>query len=734
MLQRTVPAAAWLALLLALAAVLRVAGQPLELLQASLPEAAAQTLAAARQLASGHGLSLDGLHPTSGLPLLPTALAAGLVALVHDPATQLRGLVALGGLLWLVAGWLLWQRFPRWPLAGLGALLVWLAMGFDGQVALRGTDAGLAAALLAWLLAAGHRFAAVQADAPTWRRRAGELGTAAGMLALTRAEFLALGMLLHVWVLVRARGASSLWRAIARSLAYALPVGLAAAAWLATNRWAGGSWLPVDLLLAMHRDPWTFDFDAQLAAAPGFLLAQAEHTLPSAFATARAHLVPVLGAAPEVFWWSCLGATLALPLLPRLCSWLRCRPGTLAAALPLYLALALFVVAELACVLWQGQLGANHGASQLAGDRIAVWFCVALTLGGLLGPTRRWWQVALGLPLAAALVGSSALRVAPWFAAPAPAHAAAFELGAWLDRLPPGQRIGADQPGAFALAAPSQAFCDLSGAANHAAYLRQWLLPGKVADYCREQRLVAFAAVLPLAAWQERLATLPQPVRPLQCALAADGRIAAALALPDSTLPAHPLAAIAFRALVLGELPTQPAAPASQLPAEQRAVAGLFDPVVGGLRVVTMPTADAAAAIVAADLAPLALHPSAALGPFELLAAELEPRRVADGNRLLVRVYLRARATNAGAAELVLEVGTPGDARQRTCREPLAFGSWSQGLPEGGLVAHTFWLDLGELPAGHHTVQIGWQTAQPEAGTNAPEGKGSVRLGTVRIP
>ena len=737
MLARIATLLAIAAIAVALAAVAFTASQPADYLMRDLViDDAIYYLKTAQNFVAGHGYSLDGRHLTNGVQPLWALVVTGIAFATDDALAAIRAMVLLSGGCWVAGGCLLFVLLrPLHPLSGLLALLVWLMAGFGFHVrlAMLGMENGVNGFVLMLALLHGSRLAAVPAAAPEWHRRAMLFGLTVTLLALARVENGACAALFATWIGIRQARAAGSWRGSLRAWSFVLPIALVGAASLALSRWYAGEWLPISGTMKAWQSRADLSGVAFVPALQNAALTAVSVSLSGIAVVlielVAPRLVPLLERAPTT--WELVGGTLAaglLPVLPRFPGWLRLRPGSLPATAPVYVVLVAFVCVHLlALSLFLLPALVSYGAWYFVPE-IAL---VAVAVGGIAGALRTWWQWLLVLPLATIVLGSTAVRMPTWFrATPTGVTAPYVDLGRWLEAwLPPGSTVGAKAAGYVALEARSHTVINLDGLINDGRYVREYMMQNRVRDYFAAEGIQYFADNLQLGEWQigarPDQTWFPPNLRPLHCWPTAPGQVVAVLATAEAgaTAPAHPLGALFFRALALGEHKTIADGERAVLTADQQIVATYIDAPSREVRHVAVPRALAVAQVDPAGLVRFGALRIAFGETLQLEGVETTPA-VAPG-RTLVRVYLRAgpQVAAAGELELALRIGDAEPPRLEQIAAP-AFGTLpvAQWQP-GDRIAHTFVVDLpAGFPSGHHTLRFG---IQPKGGTWIATGDGA---------
>lgn len=187
----------------------------------------------ARNLATGHGLSADGLTPTTGVHALYALLLAGLYKLgLSGPDAFVRQIIACNfALHWATAGVLALAARRLWgPTAAVWAMVFWLANPYALLIAGIGVEGALCAMVVALLLAAMASWAATVRDgrASTARHWIG-VGGAMAMVVGARSDLLLLAVLVVFWVWRTDPG--PVWRRAAAAAVVAIMAGGVGWAW-----------------------------------------------------------------------------------------------------------------------------------------------------------------------------------------------------------------------------------------------------------------------------------------------------------------------------------------------------------------------------------------------------------------------------------------------------------------------------------------------------------------------
>lgn len=726
----------------AAAAVAHIAGQPIDYLRKHLVvDDAIYYLQPARHWLDGLGYSFDGVHRTNGVQPLWAMVITALVYLLRDPDAVLRAMVLVSGGCWVAGGWLLFTLLrPMHAAAGAVALLLWLMAGLELRLTLMGMENGLHGLLLALALVLAQRLATVGGDDPQWNRRAATFGLVAALLALTRIEYGLLAALWWLWVVWRRRGTAPLGPRLLGTWPYLVPVLVLGGLWLGFSRVYFGEWTPISGAVKAWNVQENGTGAPFLVSVQDNLRQTALLSLSGIALVLYEHLVPWLQRLPSPTEWAIGLGICFLPLLPRLAALGRPWP---AGAGP-RLVLGGFLLVHLALVSLLLAPYTGYCTWYFTGEILFV----SVFLGSVVGGLRGWWRWLLAAPLLGLVVAAAAIRMPMWFATPPTGVTAPYvELGRWAEHwLPPRATVGCFASGYISLEAPSHRVVNLDGLINDGRYLRDYVMKHRIPDYFRDERIGYFADNLPVGQWQRywkgEASALPAGPRPLHAWLSAPGEVAAVLATADDArAPAHPLGAVLFRALALGEVRTIGAAEVAGLGVDLEIVGSYLQPLTGELRHVVLPRAEVGAAVDLAGVQWLRTQTAEFAGQLELLGWEVEPAPVPRGGQALLRVYLRAGAGIAADAayEVGLRIGAgAAGASLFELVQPFAHGTQPAGSWKAGeLRSHTF---LVRLPAdfvpGNHVLAIGARRVGGEwlrpAGT-VGEVAAPVPVGVVRV-
>jgi hypothetical protein len=350
------------------------------------------SLAVARNLAAGHGLTIDGTTPTNGFQPLMTLIQAGLFAIARgNDMLALRLVLGLYWLLYLgtaaILGWIAAEAEAdkeRRLTRALATALVYLGASYLFLHHFNGLETGL----LLFLLAAAWRFHQ-SGRTESWGGLA-LFGGLLGLAVLARIDASFLVAVLCVVELLRERGRRGLALAFARAFVIGAAALAVSAPWWAYNLIGFGSLMPISGTatqswaidgfrlgwflwgLAMGVFPWLFGGEAEgtwldlirlpLYAGGVWLLWRVYSRLPAPtrdFALALGLTMLLLGLwywlSSIAFWfYSRYLAPASLPVAVALglalSSLLLRRPVLLAATAPL----AVVPVAVLAVLAWAG--------------------------------------------------------------------------------------------------------------------------------------------------------------------------------------------------------------------------------------------------------------------------------------------------------------------------------------------------------------------------------------------
>jgi hypothetical protein len=694
----------------AAAAVVRLASQPTDYLYEHLVvDDAIYYVKPALNLLAGHGYSFDGVYRTNGVQPLWAMVVVGLLAVLGEPAPVVHAMVLLSGLLWLAGGVVLYHALSR--LSPLGALLggtTFLLAGMESRLAMWGMENGLHAFLLAITLWQAHRVARLPVLAAGRPRALCWLGFATALLALTRVEFGLFAVLLGCWLLLAGREPGQWRAALRRTLPFTLPLVGLGVAWLLVSRLYFGEWTPISGSVKAWNSLRNLRPMGLLERCAEVLEHVVNRGLSGLWLTA---VVILLFCVQQLTrWWvfAVLGATLAPLLVGALALWRR-----LASARPLRsggiaIALAAFLVVHVVLLAEYLTEYAGYCGWYVTGEVAAV----SLLVGGLAGSLRglhRLWAVPTLLLLAASFV----MRVPSWFHYERTWVTQQFvATGRWLEHwLPPGATIGAQASGYVALEARSHRVVNLDGLINDGRYLRQYLMQDRIPDYFRDERIGYVADYLPAEQWRRylrgELRDLPDNLRPLHCWPSGKDWVVGVFAtgLGDPALPAapaHPLAALRVRALVLGEHPLVADQARAGLASDQ-VIASTFVVPPRDIVHVVVPRDRLAGVVDAAGFARLRECDLRFADRVALRAVE-PPAPVAAGDRLVLTSYWQALSKVAAGGPLSLCLQVAG---VESCSGPALGTLPVEHWPAGLLLPHAFVVELpADLPAGTYPLRI----------------------------
>ncbi len=202
------------------------------------------SLAVARQLALGHGLTIDGVHWVNGFqPLFTVVCALPFAWVGGDRAGGLRGVLVLHALVHACGAWAC-GLLARDAVTGVQRRRLRQALGTAAYAlspaifltTFNGLETGAVLALLAWI----WRY--WQVTGGQTLRQLATAGALLGLLVLTRIDAALFVVIVTVGVLVSGDGAW--WGRVQRAAAIALPAGLVSAPWWLYNYLGFGSLMP----------------------------------------------------------------------------------------------------------------------------------------------------------------------------------------------------------------------------------------------------------------------------------------------------------------------------------------------------------------------------------------------------------------------------------------------------------------------------------------------------------
>lgn len=721
----------------AAAAVVLLASQPTDYLYEHLVvDDAIYYVKPALNLLAGHGYSFDGVYRTNGVQPLWAMVVLGLLALLREPAPVVHAMVLLSGLLWIAGSAVLYRLLAR--LSPLGALLggtAFLLAGMESRLAMWGMENGLHALLLAIVLSLAHRVARTPVLDASRPRLLFRLGLVTALLALTRVEYGLFAVLLGCWLLLAGREPGA-WRApLRRTLPFAAPLVVIGGAWLLLSRIYFGEWTPVSGAVKVWNSARNLRPIGLLERCGEICEQIVNRGLSGLWFTVVVAALWMQQLLTKAWIFGVLGAALAPLLLGAVALWRR-----LAAARPLRTAGIAIVMAAFAgahIVLLAKYLSeyAGYCGWYVTGEIAAV----CLLLGGLAGSLRGIARVA-AVPMLLLLAASFAMRLPAWFRyEPTWVTEQFVEVGRFLERwLPPGSTIGAQASGYIALEANSHRVVNLDGLMNDGRYLRQYMMQDRIPDYLRDEHIGYVADYFPAMQWRRylngELHDLPANLRPMHCWPSQPGWVVAVFAtdfgepaLPAA--PAHPLAALRVRSLILGESPLVPDQARANLSRDQ-VIASTFVVPPRDVVHIAVPRDRLDGAVDPAGFAPLHAC-DAAFGDRVLLrAVELPFEPVAAGERLVITSYWQALANVADGGPLSLCLQVAGlELRDAPALGTMQVEQWPAGL----LLPHPFVVDLPpDLPAGVHPLRIEVRNANGEplagGGEHGPTAFGALQV------
>ena len=479
-------------------------------------------LVPARHLLAGDGYSFDGEKRTNGVQPLWAVVAVALTAAVRDEFGLIRSLAGASGVLWILAGWVLYRTLrssDRW--LALFVAAGWWWTSFWGRLAFQGMENGLHAFLASLLLRFGVRRlarpTAAQTPAPA-RLFFMHLGLLLALFTLARVDGALLALLLGAAVLCglirpdgRARCGLNLSGAMLLTLPGAVLVG--GYCWL-SYRYFGVA-LPLSGAVKLHFEhewgwnhggvlgtlAWHFRFMAEIAA----------DVLRPAVAW-----LPWFRNAPAARSAGLLLAVCGAGALGLVCAALR-RPGqrTCApqSAWRIYAALlVLFAGAHLAAYALALPHFTAYATWYFAPELMTLW----VALGVLLYAAGALPGLCIGRPATRAPQGGrvccatavllllvAAGRTVSTAAPRGPATNAFMAAGRWVERnVPAGEKVSAFSAGILGYFAAHHQTVNLDGLMNDRTYFRDYLAAGQIPRYARERHIDYLCDYAPLAAWR----------------------------------------------------------------------------------------------------------------------------------------------------------------------------------------------------------------------------------------
>ncbi|MCA8954555.1 MAG: hypothetical protein KDC87_00695 [Planctomycetes bacterium] len=628
----------------------------------------------ARHLVDGYGFSFDKVFPSNGVQTMWALCTVVLAAVLRDDVLLLRGMCLLSGLLWWLAGLVLWRalrvaRPALGPLVGCGFMLA----AFTDRIAFQGMENGLHALLGAWLCSIAMRLPTRSPE--SMRRLPLVLGLACALYALSRTEGGLLAVLIGPCIglgLVPRRGVGLHVRGAALFL---LPcVVLVGGTALLSKLWFD-AWTPISGEVKLSYEAewgrtsaeglgWHFKLVRRLALAPLFDNVQL---------ALRELGWPVSGAAlRRLVWIPC-----AIGVLGHLVRFVRRRrpPSTrvilgwvllgfatshfvvMVQTLPHFTPYCIWYFTPQITALWLGLAWSLHGAIALLPGRRS--FAIASRLA------------RLGLP--ALMLCCASFRLAD---PPSPdANTSMFRrAGLWLEQsLPAGQRIGSLSAGLVGAYAKSHHVYNLDGLIAGAEYVRNYLSKHRFAEFFADQRIHWFADYQPFDSARHGIqwrGTIPLERLRLHRWWRLDGQRGYAVweVLPPGTHrtilgpdAVNRLAELRFAAEVLGAM--RVLGPGEAVPAGLRVVASTVAEPSGELRHLVVDDAALAGLDLPFGAVPAPLPVEVRAGGLLLYGLDIPRQIVARGKVLPVTLFWQ-------------RIGAVDDAREfELCAEPEAGGS-----------------------------------------------------------
>lgn len=723
--------------LVAAAAVVLLANRPTDYLCKHLVvDDAIYYVKPALNLLAGHGYSFDGVYRTNGVQPLWAMVVLGLLAVLRDPVPVVHAMVLLSGLLWIAGSAVLYRLLLR--LSPLGALLggtTFLLAGMESRLAMWGMENGLHALLMAIVLSLAHRVARTQVHDASRPRILFLLGLSTALLALTRVEYGLFAVLLGCWLLLAGREPGEWRAALRRTLPFAAPLVVIGGAWLVSSRIYFGEWTPVSGAVKVWNSARNLRPIGLLERCGEICEQIVNRGLSGLWFTVVLLALWLQQLLTKAWIFGVLAAALAPLLLGAVALWRRLATARPLRTAGIALVLATFSGAHVVLLAKYLSEYAGYCGWYVTGEIAAV----SLLLGGLAGSLRGTARLA-ALPMALLLAASFALRAPAWFRYERTWVTEQFvEVGRWLERwLPPGSTIGAQASGYIALEAKSHRVVNLDGLINDGRYLRQYMMQDRIPDYFRDEHIGYVADYFPATQWRRyltgELRDLPEQLRPMHCWPSQPGWVVGVFAtgFGDPALPAapaHPLAALRVRSLVLGENPLVPDHARAGLPRDQVIVSTFV-----------VPPRDVVHIAVPRDRLDGAVDPAGFVRLHEcalsfadrvaLRAVELPTEPVVAGDRLVITSYWQSLADVAAGGPLSLCLQVAGlDVRDAPALGTMPVERW----PAGVLLPHASVVDLPpDLPAGDYPVQIRVRDANGEPLAAGGDG-GSTTFGALQV-
>jgi hypothetical protein len=198
-------------------------------------------MTAARNLAAGHGLTFDGIHPTNGFHPLWLLMLTPVFLLHGPPETMIRLVALLQTILLSVAYLVFWRTQSKLFSPRTAALTGILFVYFVFPPCINGMESALLVLLIAVLY--GYGFYLTQTEL-NWRRAA-LLGIIVGCVLLARLDMIFIALCLFGWFSHRFLRVETRSRAVATVLVCSLAAAALVGPYLAFNYLKFGSVMPI---------------------------------------------------------------------------------------------------------------------------------------------------------------------------------------------------------------------------------------------------------------------------------------------------------------------------------------------------------------------------------------------------------------------------------------------------------------------------------------------------------
>jgi hypothetical protein len=198
-------------------------------------------MTAARNLAAGHGLTFDGIHPTNGFHPLWLLMLTPVFLLHGPPETMIRLVALLQTILLSVAYLVFWRTQSKLFSPRTAALTGILFVYFVFPPCINGMESALLVLLIAVLYGYGFYLAQTELN---WRRAA-LLGIIVGCVLLARLDMIFIALCLFGWFSHRFLRVETRSRAVATVLVCSLAAAALVGPYLAFNYLKFGSVMPI---------------------------------------------------------------------------------------------------------------------------------------------------------------------------------------------------------------------------------------------------------------------------------------------------------------------------------------------------------------------------------------------------------------------------------------------------------------------------------------------------------